>query len=259
MPWGPNQCTKLRTFDEAMAKKIEANNIVFAVHIPLPNKEMSPWFQFMLVILQFDIAFKMYNQIGENQDFSYWFQTQVEDRTAHFSPPGHSFWRGRKVWPNVHMLIRGHTILHGTSVQRRKNIFCVFKFRWLAVPCKFLCYICVGIWGFVSTCINILSLISSQSKGKYLQKLNVAGQPLKYSPPLSLLITRIQVQSHSTNHFWYLFLIGPSPLDTTSQREPTEMCLFSRLDFCYTERQQTMMDVLLFVLYRPSGVCRGAC
>uniref|UniRef100_A0A671XW87 Wnt ligand secretion mediator n=1 Tax=Sparus aurata TaxID=8175 RepID=A0A671XW87_SPAAU len=65
MPWGPNQCTKLRTFDEAMAKKIEANNIVFAVHIPLPNKEMSPWFQFMLVILQFDIAFKMYNQIEE--------------------------------------------------------------------------------------------------------------------------------------------------------------------------------------------------
>lgn len=69
MPWGPNQCDKIRTFDEAMAKKIEANNIVFAVHIPLPNKEMSPWFQFMLVILQFDIAFKMYNQIGENQDF----------------------------------------------------------------------------------------------------------------------------------------------------------------------------------------------
>ncbi|XP_028448763.1 protein wntless homolog isoform X2 [Perca flavescens] len=63
MPWGPNQCDKIRTFDEAMAKKIEANNIVFAVHIPLPNKEMSPWFQFMLVILQFDIAFKMHNQI----------------------------------------------------------------------------------------------------------------------------------------------------------------------------------------------------
>ncbi|XP_035526295.1 protein wntless homolog isoform X3 [Morone saxatilis] len=65
MPWGPNQCDKIRTFDEAMAKKIEANNIVFAVHIPLPNKEMSPWFQFMLVILQFDIAFKMYNQIED--------------------------------------------------------------------------------------------------------------------------------------------------------------------------------------------------
>ncbi|KAF3699149.1 Protein wntless -like protein Integral membrane protein GPR177 Precursor [Channa argus] len=65
MPWGHNQCDKIRTFDEATAKKIEANNIVFAVHIPLPNKEMSPWFQFMLVILQFDIAFKMLNQIDE--------------------------------------------------------------------------------------------------------------------------------------------------------------------------------------------------
>ncbi|XP_010731648.1 protein wntless homolog isoform X2 [Larimichthys crocea] len=65
MPWGPNQCDKIQSFDEAMAKKVEANNIVFAVHIPLPNKEMSPWFQFMLVILQFDIAFKMYNQIDE--------------------------------------------------------------------------------------------------------------------------------------------------------------------------------------------------
>ncbi|XP_029930918.1 protein wntless homolog isoform X2 [Myripristis murdjan] len=65
MPWGPNQCDKIRTFDEAMAKKIEANNIVFAVHIPLPNKEMSPWFQFLLVILQFDIAFKVYNQIAD--------------------------------------------------------------------------------------------------------------------------------------------------------------------------------------------------
>nr|XP_033506726.1 protein wntless homolog isoform X3 [Epinephelus lanceolatus] len=65
MPWGPNQCDKIRNFDEAMLKKIEANNIVFAVHIPLPDKEMSPWFQFMLVILQFDIAFKMYNQIED--------------------------------------------------------------------------------------------------------------------------------------------------------------------------------------------------
>ncbi|XP_020505201.1 protein wntless homolog isoform X2 [Labrus bergylta] len=65
MPWGPNQCDKIRTFDEAMAKKIEANNIVFAVHIPMNNNEMSPWFQFMLVILQFDIAFKMYNQIED--------------------------------------------------------------------------------------------------------------------------------------------------------------------------------------------------
>ncbi|XP_077412441.1 protein wntless homolog [Vanacampus margaritifer] len=63
MPWGPNQCYKIQSFEEAPPKMIEANNIVFAVHIPPPNKEMSPWFQFMLVILQFDIAFKMYNQI----------------------------------------------------------------------------------------------------------------------------------------------------------------------------------------------------
>ncbi|XP_047446048.1 protein wntless homolog isoform X2 [Mugil cephalus] len=65
MPWGPNQCDKIRSFDEAMAKKIEANNIVFAVHIPMPNKEMSAWFQFMVVILQFDIAFKLHNQIDD--------------------------------------------------------------------------------------------------------------------------------------------------------------------------------------------------
>lgn len=65
MPWGPDQCSKIRDFEEATAKRIEANNIVFAVHIPLPHREMSPWFQFMLVILQFDIAFKMHNQIGE--------------------------------------------------------------------------------------------------------------------------------------------------------------------------------------------------
>lgn len=65
MPWGPDQCSKIRDFEEATAKRIEANNIVFAVHIPLPHREMSAWFQFMLVILQFDIAFKMHNQIGE--------------------------------------------------------------------------------------------------------------------------------------------------------------------------------------------------
>ncbi|MBN3284552.1 WLS protein, partial [Polyodon spathula] len=65
MPWGPSQCEKIRDFDEAMIKQIEANEIVFAVHIPLPNNEMSPWFQFMLFILQFDIAFKMGNQIEE--------------------------------------------------------------------------------------------------------------------------------------------------------------------------------------------------
>uniref|UniRef100_A0AAY4D1F6 Wnt ligand secretion mediator n=1 Tax=Denticeps clupeoides TaxID=299321 RepID=A0AAY4D1F6_9TELE len=64
-PWGPNQCHKIRDFEEATVKKIEANNIVFAVHIPGPKIEMSPWFQFMLVVLQFEIAFKMYNQIDD--------------------------------------------------------------------------------------------------------------------------------------------------------------------------------------------------
>uniref|UniRef100_A0A8C4VZY8 Wnt ligand secretion mediator n=1 Tax=Gopherus evgoodei TaxID=1825980 RepID=A0A8C4VZY8_9SAUR len=63
MPWGPNQCEKIRDLDEAMSRQIEANDIVFAVHIPLPKKEMSPWFQFILVILQLDIAFKKNNEI----------------------------------------------------------------------------------------------------------------------------------------------------------------------------------------------------
>lgn len=72
MPWGPDQCSKIRDFEEATAKRIEANNIVFAVHIPPPNREMSPWFQFMLVILQFDIAFNTKNQIGECFQFIVW-------------------------------------------------------------------------------------------------------------------------------------------------------------------------------------------
>lgn len=65
VPWGPNQCHKIRDFEEAMVRRIEANDIVFAVHIPQPNMEMSPWFQFMLVIMQFDIAFKVVNQIED--------------------------------------------------------------------------------------------------------------------------------------------------------------------------------------------------
>lgn len=63
MPWGPNQCEKIKDFDEAVSRQIEANDIVFAVHIPLPPNEMSPWFQFMLFILQLDVAFKMHNVI----------------------------------------------------------------------------------------------------------------------------------------------------------------------------------------------------
>uniref|UniRef100_A0A4X2L5T8 Wnt ligand secretion mediator n=1 Tax=Vombatus ursinus TaxID=29139 RepID=A0A4X2L5T8_VOMUR len=66
MPWGPNHCDKIRDFDEAPPRQIEANDIVFAVHVPLPSMEMSPWFQFMLFILQLDIAFKLNNQISDS-------------------------------------------------------------------------------------------------------------------------------------------------------------------------------------------------
>lgn len=66
MPWGPNPCEKLKDFDEAVSRQIEANDIVFAVHIPLPKKEMSPWFQFMLFIMQLDIAFKMDNDLSKS-------------------------------------------------------------------------------------------------------------------------------------------------------------------------------------------------
>ncbi|XP_044296493.1 protein wntless homolog isoform X1 [Varanus komodoensis] len=68
MPWGPNQCEKIRDLDEAMSRQIEANDIVFSIHMPLPNKEMSPWFQFMLYVLHMDIAFKTDNQIKENAE-----------------------------------------------------------------------------------------------------------------------------------------------------------------------------------------------
>ncbi|XP_075615244.1 protein wntless homolog isoform X2 [Balearica regulorum gibbericeps] len=70
MPWGPNHCEKLKDFDEAVSRQIEANDIVFAVHIPLPRKEMSPWFQFMLFIMQLDIAFKMDNDLKENAEIT---------------------------------------------------------------------------------------------------------------------------------------------------------------------------------------------
>eukprot|EP00064_Thunnus_orientalis_P003615 superscaffoldBa00000302_g3625 len=66
VPWGSNQCQQIHSFDEPLAKTLDANDIVFAVHIPLPNKEMSPWFQYMLAVLQFDIAFKMINQIEDD-------------------------------------------------------------------------------------------------------------------------------------------------------------------------------------------------
>lgn len=65
VPWGPNKCDKIRDIEEAIPREIEANDIVFSVHIPLPSMEMSPWFQFMLFILQLDIAFKLNNQISK--------------------------------------------------------------------------------------------------------------------------------------------------------------------------------------------------
>lgn len=41
MPWGPNQCDKIRDIEEAIPREIEANDIVFSVHILL-SMEMSP-------------------------------------------------------------------------------------------------------------------------------------------------------------------------------------------------------------------------
>lgn len=65
LPWGSNPCEKIRNFDEAVSRQIEANDIVFSIHAPHPPNEMSPWFQFMLYVLQVDIAFKMDNQISK--------------------------------------------------------------------------------------------------------------------------------------------------------------------------------------------------
>lgn len=70
VPWGDDQCDSIRDLNEATERMIEANAIVFSVHIPMSDKEMSPWFQFMLVILQFDIAFKRSNQISESAGFN---------------------------------------------------------------------------------------------------------------------------------------------------------------------------------------------
>ncbi|XP_072129948.1 protein wntless homolog isoform X2 [Mobula birostris] len=67
MPWGPNQCEKkIQEFSEAMKQQIEANDIVFAAHIPHQNWEMSSWFQFLLVVLQFEIEFQIDNEIADD-------------------------------------------------------------------------------------------------------------------------------------------------------------------------------------------------
>ncbi|XP_039590483.1 protein wntless homolog isoform X2 [Polypterus senegalus] len=65
MPWGDKQCEKIKDFKEAVERHFEANDIVFAAHIPMEKKEMSSWFQFMLLVLHFDIVFKHDNQIDE--------------------------------------------------------------------------------------------------------------------------------------------------------------------------------------------------
>ncbi|OCT84803.1 hypothetical protein XELAEV_18022960mg [Xenopus laevis] len=66
MPWGTEPCKSIQSFDEAANRLIEANDIVFAAHIPNSQFEMSPWFQFMLVVLQLDIAFKLNNYIEDH-------------------------------------------------------------------------------------------------------------------------------------------------------------------------------------------------
>nr|XP_040040977.1 protein wntless homolog isoform X3 [Gasterosteus aculeatus aculeatus] len=64
-PWGPNRCQQIHSFDEPLAKTLDANDIVFAVHVPLPHAQMSPWFQYMLAVLQLDIAFTMINPVED--------------------------------------------------------------------------------------------------------------------------------------------------------------------------------------------------
>ncbi|KAM4640603.1 protein wntless homolog [Discoglossus pictus] len=65
IPWGKNKCDSVQDFEEASRRFIEANSIVFSVHIPFPNQEMSPWFQFMVIVMQLDIA---YNDRNDQKD-----------------------------------------------------------------------------------------------------------------------------------------------------------------------------------------------
>uniref|UniRef100_A0A3Q1HZB3 Wnt ligand secretion mediator n=1 Tax=Anabas testudineus TaxID=64144 RepID=A0A3Q1HZB3_ANATE len=66
VPWGSKRCQQVHSFDEPLAKTLDANDIVFSVHVPLPGMEMSPWFQYLLAVLQLDITFKMINQIEDD-------------------------------------------------------------------------------------------------------------------------------------------------------------------------------------------------
>uniref|UniRef100_UPI00359017E2 protein wntless homolog n=1 Tax=Myxine glutinosa TaxID=7769 RepID=UPI00359017E2 len=64
-PWGRNSCKKVRDFGEATEQRIEASQIVFAVHVPQPGYELSPWFQYMLVVLDLNIQYWEQNKIEE--------------------------------------------------------------------------------------------------------------------------------------------------------------------------------------------------
>ncbi|XP_069498034.1 protein wntless homolog [Ambystoma mexicanum] len=83
MPWGKNQCEKIRDSEDAMSKQIEANDIVFSAHIPYENNEMTPWFQFLLLILQLDIVFKKNNYIEENAMITLDVSLAYRDRLNH--------------------------------------------------------------------------------------------------------------------------------------------------------------------------------
>uniref|UniRef100_A0A674J0P3 Wntless GOLD domain-containing protein n=1 Tax=Terrapene triunguis TaxID=2587831 RepID=A0A674J0P3_9SAUR len=60
----PHHQTKY--LDEEMSRPIDIDNIVFAVHFPLPNREMNPWLQFMIVTMVPDIVFKRDNAISKS-------------------------------------------------------------------------------------------------------------------------------------------------------------------------------------------------
>ncbi|KAM9128782.1 protein wntless homolog isoform 2-T3 [Pangshura tecta] len=66
--WGPSQCEKVQDLDEEMSRPIDIGDIVFAVHFPLPNREMSSLLQFMIVTMQLDIMFKMNNAISSSDN-----------------------------------------------------------------------------------------------------------------------------------------------------------------------------------------------
>lgn len=66
MPWGPSQGEKIWDLEEEMSRPIDIGDIVFAFRFPLPNREMNPWLQFMIVTMQLDIMFEMDNAISKS-------------------------------------------------------------------------------------------------------------------------------------------------------------------------------------------------